>query len=195
VIAVAQAPDGAVIGVIVNRPLAQSLAELLPDQPSLARFTEPLRMGGPVERNGLFALYQAPAPVGESLTVGGDVHLALLPPDVERLIDAPPRRLRFFAGYSGWAPDRPWRLVGPRPRCGPRVPRRHARTLGRAAQPPVPDPRAADAVAVGAAGQAGTGSASAIASNRISPPFHSTRMVSLGWKRPSRICFASGFSI
>jgi putative transcriptional regulator len=61
-------------------------------------------MGGPVERNGLFALYQAAAPVGESLTVGGNVHLALLPPDVERLIDAPPRRLRFFAGYSGWAP-------------------------------------------------------------------------------------------
>lgn len=104
VIAVAQASDGAAIGVIVNRPLKQSLAELLPDQPELARFTEPLRVGGPVERTGLFALYAAPQPVGESLTVSGRVHLALFPPDVERLLASPPQRLRFFAGYSGWGP-------------------------------------------------------------------------------------------
>jgi putative transcriptional regulator len=32
------------------------------------------------------------------------MHLALLPPDVEQLFDAPPARLRFFAGYAGWAP-------------------------------------------------------------------------------------------
>jgi putative transcriptional regulator len=104
VIAVAQAPDGAAIGVIVNRPLSRSLAELVPDQPRLARFTSPLHAGGPVERNGLFALYVAPAPVGESLSVGAGMHLALLPPDVEQLFDAPPARLRFFAGYAGWAP-------------------------------------------------------------------------------------------
>jgi putative transcriptional regulator len=104
VIAVAQMPDGAAIGVIVNRPLTRSLAELVPDQPRLARFTTPLHAGGPVERNGLFALYVAPGPVGESLPIGGGMHLALLPPDVERLIDGPPARLRFFAGYSGWGP-------------------------------------------------------------------------------------------
>jgi putative transcriptional regulator len=104
VIAVAQAPDGAAIGVIVNRPLKQSLAQLLPDQPQLARFTEPLRFGGPVEASGLFALYAAAQPVGESLTVAERLHLALFPPDVERLLASPPARLRFFAGYSGWGP-------------------------------------------------------------------------------------------
>jgi putative transcriptional regulator len=104
VIAVAQMPDGAAIGVIVNRPLTRSLAELVPDQPRLARFTAPLHAGGPVERNGLFALYAAPGPVGESLSVGAGMHLALLPRDVERLFDAPPARVRFFAGYAGWAP-------------------------------------------------------------------------------------------
>ncbi len=104
VIAVAQMPDGAAIGVVLNRPLRQSLAQLMPDQAPLARFTEPLRVGGPVEQNGLFALYVAAGPVGESLSLGAEVHLALLPPDVEKLIAAPPARLRFFTGYSGWAP-------------------------------------------------------------------------------------------
>jgi putative transcriptional regulator len=104
VIAVAQMPDGAALGVILNRPLRQSLAQLLPDQPRLARFTEPLRVGGPVEQNGLFALYVAPRALGESLSLGGDLHLALLPPDVESLMNEPPARLRFFTGYAGWAP-------------------------------------------------------------------------------------------
>jgi hypothetical protein len=89
-VAFAQAPDGAAIGVIVNHPLSRSLAELVPDQPRLARFTAPLHAGEPVERNGLFALYVAPAPVGESLTVGAGMHLALLPADVEPFLDAPP---------------------------------------------------------------------------------------------------------
>lgn len=104
VIAVAQMSDGAAIGVVLNRPLRQSLAQLMPDQAPLARFTEPLHVGGPVERNGLFALYAAAAPVGASLSLGADVHLALLPPDVETLMAAPPARLRFFTGYSGWGP-------------------------------------------------------------------------------------------
>jgi putative transcriptional regulator len=104
VIVVAQLPDGAALGVIVNRPLRQSLAELLPNQPSLSRFTEPMRFGGPVETEGLFALYVAPSPVGDSFSVGSGLQLALLPPDVEKLINAPPARVRFFAGYAGWAP-------------------------------------------------------------------------------------------
>jgi len=104
VIVVAMLPDGASLGVIVNRPLRQSLADLLPNQPDLARFTEPMRFGGPVEREGLFALYVAPSPIGESFNVGGGLQLALMPPDVEKLINTPPAKVRFFAGYAGWGP-------------------------------------------------------------------------------------------
>jgi putative transcriptional regulator len=104
VIVVAMLPDGASLGVIVNRPLRQSLAELLPNQPNLARFTEPMRFGGPVEREGLFALFVAPSRVGESFEVGSGLQLALMPPDVEKLINAPPAKVRFFAGYAGWGP-------------------------------------------------------------------------------------------
>lgn len=104
VIAVARTPDGAAIGVILNRALDRSLAQLLPDNPTLARFTEPLQFGGPVESAGLFALYRAAAAVGESLEVAEGLRLALRPPDVEQLIKAPPDSLRFYAGYAGWAP-------------------------------------------------------------------------------------------
>jgi putative transcriptional regulator len=104
VIAVAQAPDGAAIGVILNRPLDRSLAQLLPGNATLSRFTEPLRFGGPVEAAGLFALYRSATTVGDSLVVAEDLRLALLPPDLEQLIKAPPAALRFYAGYAGWAP-------------------------------------------------------------------------------------------
>ncbi len=43
---VANAPDGATLGVIVNRPSEQSLAAILPGNPALARFTE-LENGSP----------------------------------------------------------------------------------------------------------------------------------------------------
>ena len=104
VVLVANAPDGATLGVIINRPTQQSLAGILPGNPTLARFTEPLYFGGPVERVGLFAVFRAKDAPGESLPAGDDLHLALHPPTVEQLLLKPPEQVRFFNGYSGWAP-------------------------------------------------------------------------------------------
>ena len=104
VVLVANAPDGATLGVILNRPTRQSLANILPGNPTLAKFTDPLHFGGPVERVGLFALFRAPASPGASLPVVDDLHLALDPATVEQLLLKPPAQVRFFNGYSGWAP-------------------------------------------------------------------------------------------
>jgi putative transcriptional regulator len=104
VVLVANAPDGATLGVIINRPTEHSLANILPGNPTLAKFTEPLYFGGPVERVGLFAVFRAKESPGESYPVGDDVHIALLPPTVEQLLLNPPAQVRFFSGYSGWAP-------------------------------------------------------------------------------------------
>ena len=104
VVLVANAPDGATLGVIVNRPTGQSLANILPGNPTLAKFTDPLHFGGPVERVGLFAVFRAPASPGASLPVVDDLHLALDPVTVEQLLLKPPAQVRFFNGYSGWAP-------------------------------------------------------------------------------------------
>jgi putative transcriptional regulator len=103
VVLVTHAPDGGTVGVILNRPSKQSLADVLPGNAQLARFTEPLYFGGPVERVGLFAVFQAPASPGQSFPVIEDVHLALHPETVEQLLIKPPGAVRFFVGYAGWA--------------------------------------------------------------------------------------------
>jgi putative transcriptional regulator len=104
VVLVAHAPDGGTVGVILNRPTKQSLADVLPGNAELARFTEPLHFGGPVERVGLFAVFQAASSPGESFPVIDDVYVALHPETVEQLLRRPPAAVRFFVGYSGWAP-------------------------------------------------------------------------------------------
>jgi len=104
VVLATHAPDGSTLGVIVNRPTKRSLASILPDDEKLARFTEPLYFGGPVERGGLFAVFRSATSPGRSFPVIEDLHLALDPATVEQLLKAPPAALRLFIGYSGWAP-------------------------------------------------------------------------------------------
>ena len=104
VVLVTQAPNGSTVGFIINRPGRRSLAQILPDNEVLKRFTEPLYLGGPVEAAGLFAVFRAPENPQGALRVLGDVSFAMDPAVVEILLHAPPERLRFFNGYSGWAP-------------------------------------------------------------------------------------------
>lgn len=104
VVVVAEASNGAAIGVIVNRPEAKSLAEILPGNPVMEKFTEPLFFGGPVEPVGLYAIFRAEEPPGDALRISEDLWLALDPATVEQLMKNPPKQLRFFNGYAGWAP-------------------------------------------------------------------------------------------
>lgn len=104
VVLVTQSPDGGTVGFIVNRPGRRSLAQILPDNELLKRFTEPLYLGGPVEAAGLFALFRSKDNPQGALRVLGDVSFALDPAVVEIVLRAPPERVRLFNGYAGWAP-------------------------------------------------------------------------------------------
>jgi putative transcriptional regulator len=104
VVLVTQAADGSSVGFIVNRPGERSLAQILPDNEVLKRFTEPLYQGGPVEAAGLFAVFRAKDNPPGALRVLDDISFALEPSVVEQLLNAPPQRVRFFNGYAGWAP-------------------------------------------------------------------------------------------
>lgn len=90
-------------GVIINRPTNRSLADLLPSQ-RFEAFTDPIFFGGPVVPQGLFALFQSDKYSGPALPMLPGVYLAVLPDSVDALLNKPPPRIRFFSGYSGWAP-------------------------------------------------------------------------------------------
>ncbi|MBE0627330.1 MAG: YqgE/AlgH family protein [Burkholderiales bacterium] len=104
VVLVTQTRDGGSVGFIVNRPGERSLAQILPDNEVLKRYTEPLYLGGPVEAAGLFAIFRAKDKPPGALQVLADVSFAFDPAVVEQLLHAPPERVRFFNGYAGWAP-------------------------------------------------------------------------------------------
>jgi putative transcriptional regulator len=110
VVVVTQDINGAALGVIINRPTPQSLAGLLPNNEKLKRFTDPLYFGGPVEEGGLFAVYQVDGPgqgdmkLGQAYALLPGVNLALHPEAVETLMEKPPAKIRFYAGYAGWQP-------------------------------------------------------------------------------------------
>jgi len=104
VVLVTQAADGTTVGFIINRPGRMSLAQILPDNEVFKRFTEPLYLGGPVDAAGVFAVFRAKERPEGALSVLDDVSFAFDPAVVEKLMHAPPARVRFFNGYAGWAP-------------------------------------------------------------------------------------------
>jgi len=111
VILVTENRDAQATGVIINRPTDRSFADLLPGE-RFKRFTDPIFFGGPVQLNSMFALFMADRIPGQALTMLPGLYLALNPDTVYALVSAPPDRIRFFAGYSGWGPGQLRREVG-----------------------------------------------------------------------------------
>lgn len=103
VVLVTQDEKANAVGLILNRPTQRSLASILPGE-RFKRFTEPVFFGGPVEANGLFALFRAEASPGEAVAILPGVFLAGNPATLDALMHKPPSSIRFYAGYSGWGP-------------------------------------------------------------------------------------------
>ena len=103
VVLVTQAEGAEATGVIINRPTDRSLAEMLPGE-RFKRFKEPIFFGGPVAPQGLFAVFQAEKFSGAAVTMLPGLYLAVVPDSIDALLKDPPPKIRFFAGYSGWAP-------------------------------------------------------------------------------------------
>jgi putative transcriptional regulator len=95
--------DGAATGIIVNRPTELSLAKLIPSE-RFRPFTDPIFFGGPVARQGLFALFQTDKYSGSAVPMLPGVYFAVAPDTVDALLSKPPTTIRFYSGYSGWAP-------------------------------------------------------------------------------------------
>lgn len=105
VIAVAPLPSGGHVGIIVNRPTENRLAQLFPDHEPSRRVSEPVYYGGPFSTNAIIALVHAAASPGtQAIAIARGVFLAVDAPTVDRVIEQHPDEARFFVGYVVWAP-------------------------------------------------------------------------------------------
>lgn len=95
VVLVTQTPDAHTIGVILNRPTGARMEG----------HTAPLYAGGPVLPRSVLALFEADGPPAASaFRVLERVYLSMHPDNISALRARPPARLRFFSGFSSWAP-------------------------------------------------------------------------------------------
>ena len=97
---------GGPLGVIVNRPLAARLSEVIPGATQVPEQFDQIYGGGPVAPNGLLFLVRSPMRPERSLQVLADVYLSgdagLIEQIVRGEVSVP--GFRAYAGYSGWAP-------------------------------------------------------------------------------------------
>ena len=93
--------DGA-LGVVLNRPLDVTVAEILPPLMHLVPEGALLFQGGPVQPESPVLLAELSRPDLADIPVFGSV--GFLVGDVEEDIQTDILRARVYAGYSGWAP-------------------------------------------------------------------------------------------
>lgn len=106
VVLVTRSDEGSTVGVVLNRPQTRTLAEIAPRFRSARSFKDSVYTGGPVLREVVVALYRAASPPTDAaFEVLPGVYLTLHPRNIEAVLAAPPKRLRIFAGFSGWAPQ------------------------------------------------------------------------------------------
>lgn len=92
------------VGFILNKPLGFSIDELVPE----LRERFPVYNGGPVEQDNLYFIHNVPELIPHSLEIssgiywGGNFDSAILHVNSGAI---QPHNIRFFLGYSGWAPD------------------------------------------------------------------------------------------
>ena len=89
------------LGVVLNRPIDLSVAEVLPDWADLSSAPACLFVGGPVAPTAVIGLGRGDGPVFQPLFAG----LGTLDLDLDPATYAPTMLgLRVFVGYSGWSP-------------------------------------------------------------------------------------------
>ncbi len=92
--------DEGAMGVVLNRPAPASVADAVPHLDHLVPDGESVFVGGPVQPEAVTALAEVDERDALALHVFADI--GFLPAEPGDADDAPVRRARVFAGYSGW---------------------------------------------------------------------------------------------
>jgi putative transcriptional regulator len=93
--------DEGALGVVLNRPIDLSVADVLPDWSELSSAPGCLFVGGPVAPSAVIGLGRGDGPVFQPLFDGlGTLDLDLDPAEYAPTMSG----LRVFVGYAGWGP-------------------------------------------------------------------------------------------
>jgi putative transcriptional regulator len=95
--------DG-VLGLMLNRRTEVPASRVLRELKGGSRYSDPVFLGGPVERGTVFALFQSRAKMEDAERVTGDVYLLSARDDLETALasGAGSAELRIYLGYCGW---------------------------------------------------------------------------------------------
>jgi putative transcriptional regulator len=97
--------NGGHIGVILNRPMRQTLSRLFPDHEPSKKVIEPVFFGGPFSTSALVAVVRGDASPGKgSLLMMPNLYLAINVNTIDRIIEERPNDARYYVGYVGWRP-------------------------------------------------------------------------------------------
>jgi len=94
------------LGVVVNRPLGMSAADVLPDMHVVELGAYPVYSGGPVNPHIMVMLIRGEYRTELAQHIRGDVYASSDSAMLTQLVQArkPVSELRLFAGQTGWAP-------------------------------------------------------------------------------------------
>ena len=95
--------DGA-LGLMLNRRTKVSISEALQDVKAAKQNSDPIYMGGPVELNGVLALFRSQAKPDDTRHVIADIFWASAREPLEKALAAGtgPAEFRIYLGYCGW---------------------------------------------------------------------------------------------
>jgi putative transcriptional regulator len=94
------------VGIVVNRPTRVTVPQLFPDDAHLARLTDKVYFGGPVEFGAIWFLVRAATPPEHAMQAFDSVYLSADRELLLKLLGRPKPMdgLRIFVGHAGWAP-------------------------------------------------------------------------------------------
>ena len=105
VVVVADHSEEGSLGLVLNRRSELPLNQVLEKWKEATRVKDPVFIGGPVGRTGMFALIRTKTAPEGAKRVTGDIHLVTDREALAPHLSDGPARVRVYAGYTGWAPE------------------------------------------------------------------------------------------
>lgn len=102
VVLIGEHNDEGALGVVLNRALEQTVADVVPSLGSLVPDAEPIYLGGPVQPNSVVLLAELARPGLADVPVMGS--LGFLVGEIKEEVRSAILRARVYVGYSGWGP-------------------------------------------------------------------------------------------